>query len=502
MNKKIIRNTNRKIDKSEMEVMILPLSNDKIDKLKEKIFKINEMIVNIEDYFNNDNFVINILNSELRLLQYKIKNYKNILSNILFLIKDKESFFEKMLKKIEKFEEEDDDFYKNLLINKIETENIIELLENKKKDFYSNIDKETGNYKKNFIERKRTILFNIINDPVYGLNTIKGKSRDFIKQQLFKTIILFSQSPKSFINKFFNILILGGPGSGKSKISEILGKNFFYNLGILSTPKYKRVTRGDLVAGYAGKTSIKTNRLLHSMIEGVLFIDEAYSLTSCIDGKLDPKSSDNYGRESIAEILNFTDEYKGLNIIIAAGYKKDMFNCFLKINEGMPRRFQYHIYLKKLTSTDLYKILKINLKDLSDKNEFLEIYKDKIKMNHIKKLIEILNSSSKHDVFSNQVADIEYLAQIIIEDILTNGGINEYTLNNINIIFQKFLLYKNIPIKIKFKSKDRKSKDIDIDKSRSRSSRRSKRKIRRRTRRKGRSRSRNKYSNINRRRNI
>ena len=44
---KIIRNTNRKIDKSEMEVMILPLSNDKIDKLKEKIFKINEMIVNI-----------------------------------------------------------------------------------------------------------------------------------------------------------------------------------------------------------------------------------------------------------------------------------------------------------------------------------------------------------------------------------------------------------------------------------------------------------------------
>ena len=93
-------------------------------------------------------------------------------------------------------------------------------------------------------------------------------------------------------------LFLGNPGTGKTTVARIVGK-ILYQKGIIPQNKFIEVSRSDLVAGYVGQTAIKTQEVLKSALGGVLFIDEAYTLSN--------SNEDRFGKEAIDEILKFLD---------------------------------------------------------------------------------------------------------------------------------------------------------------------------------------------------
>lgn len=131
-------------------------------------------------------------------------------------------------------------------------------------------------------------------------------------------------------------LFLGNPGTGKTTVARIVGE-VLYQKGIISQKKFIEVSRSDLVAGYIGQTAKKTREVLESALGGVLFIDEAYSLSQ--------GSENDFGKEAIDEILKFMEDHRKDMVIIFAGYTKEM-SEFLQMNSGLASRIPHTFDLR------------------------------------------------------------------------------------------------------------------------------------------------------------
>src|SRR6478735_4295256 len=129
-----------------------------------------------------------------------------------------------------------------------------------------------------------------------------------------------------------HFVFLGPPGTGKTTVARVLAK-IFYAFGLLATPEVIEAHRADLVGEYLGATAIKTNELVDSALNGVLFIDEAYSLVNEGDGQ-----ADRFGQEAVQALLKRAEDNRDNLIIILAGYEKQM-ESFLGSNPGLASRF-------------------------------------------------------------------------------------------------------------------------------------------------------------------
>ena len=129
-----------------------------------------------------------------------------------------------------------------------------------------------------------------------------------------------------------HFVFLGPPGTGKTTVARVLAK-IFYAFGLLATPEVIEAHRADLVGEYLGATAIKTNELVDSALNGVLFIDEAYSLVNEGDGQ-----ADRFGQEAVQALLKRAEDNRDNLIIILAGYEKQM-ESFLASNPGLASRF-------------------------------------------------------------------------------------------------------------------------------------------------------------------
>lgn len=131
---------------------------------------------------------------------------------------------------------------------------------------------------------------------------------------------------------------MGNPGTGKTTVARIVG-SILYQKGVISQNKFIEVSRSDLVGGYIGHTAIKTKEVLESALGGVLFIDEAYTLSS--------GGANDFGKEAIDEILKFMEDHRRDIVIIFAGYTKEMAE-FLEMNSGLrsriPTTFDFEDY--------------------------------------------------------------------------------------------------------------------------------------------------------------
>ena len=141
-------------------------------------------------------------------------------------------------------------------------------------------------------------------------------------------------------------LFLGNPGTGKTTVARIIGE-ILYQKGIISQKKFIEVSRSDLVAGYVGQTAIKTREVLESALGGVLFIDEAYSLSQ--------GSGNDFGIEAIDEILKFMEDHRKDIVIILAGYTKEM-GEFMQMNSGLVSRVPHTFDFEDYTPDEIVQI--------------------------------------------------------------------------------------------------------------------------------------------------
>ncbi len=180
-----------------------------------------------------------------------------------------------------------------------------------------------------------------LNDLV-GLAAVKDEVRgiaDYINIERGKAEAL----GKQFKGLADHYLFIGNPGTGKTTVARTMG-NIFYSLGVLPSNKVIDVTAKDLVAGYVGQTGKQTEQVVRRAIGGVLFIDEAYSLS---DG--------GFGKQAIETLLRLLLDYKGKMVCIAAGYPREM-QQWLNTNSGLSSRFNKTIAFEDYNADELAQI--------------------------------------------------------------------------------------------------------------------------------------------------
>jgi SpoVK/Ycf46/Vps4 family AAA+-type ATPase len=189
-------------------------------------------------------------------------------------------------------------------------------------------------------------IFSDLNRLV-GLTTIKN----FINSQVKK--IRLSQlrhqlDPEiQFSTDLQHMIFCGNPGTGKTTVARLIGK-IYRSLGLLSQGNCVEVSRSDLVAGYVGQTALKTTAKITSAIGGVLFIDEAYTLSR--EGQQD------FGQEAIDTLVKALDDYRGRFLVVIAGYPAEI-NHFMAANPGLASRFANPIIFPDFSSQELIEIL-------------------------------------------------------------------------------------------------------------------------------------------------
>ncbi|WP_456105055.1 AAA family ATPase [Phascolarctobacterium succinatutens] len=233
-------------------------------------------------------------------------------------------------------------------------------------------------------------------DGLVGLTFVKNKVNDLIAfqkiQQLRKAQGLASS--KSTMHMAFT----GNPGTGKTTVARIVGR-MYKSLGLLSKGQFIEVSRTDLIAGYQGQTALKVKKVIERAKGGVLFIDEAYSIT-------ENEHSDSYGRECLTELTKALEDYRNDLVVIVAGYTEPMKN-FFESNPGLKSRFNTFIEFPDYTAFELMEILY----NMCLKNDYMLTPTAKEKLQDIL----IAKVAYKNDEFANG-----RLVRNIYDDIIMN----------------------------------------------------------------------------------
>jgi len=168
-------------------------------------------------------------------------------------------------------------------------------------------------------------------NELIGLGDIKDQIEEIIALQKLKVRREKEGLPE--INPSPNHLIFSGPpGTGKTTVAKLIG-NIYKSLGLVTSGHVKETQRADLVGGFIGQTAIKTAEIFAQAEGGVLFIDEAYTLTDS-----SAQDSKDFGQEAVDTILKLMEDHRDNTIVIAAGYEEKM-QKFLNSNPGLPSRF-------------------------------------------------------------------------------------------------------------------------------------------------------------------
>ena len=197
-------------------------------------------------------------------------------------------------------------------------------------------------------------------DNMKELNEMIGLSR--VKEEVasLRNFVLVQEQRKRLGLKSNNVsyhcVFLGNPGTGKTTVARIVA-GIYKDLGILKKGHLVEVQRSDLVAEYVGQTAPKTNAKIDEALDGVLFIDEAYTLAEGGQG--------DFGQEAINTLLKRMEDDRNRLIVILAGYSNEI-QHFIDSNPGLQSRFNRYIHFDDYSYEELLRIFLFNL----GKNDF------------------------------------------------------------------------------------------------------------------------------------
>jgi hypothetical protein len=182
-------------------------------------------------------------------------------------------------------------------------------------------------------------------DDLIGLTNIKQEVRgliNFLKIQKARQQFDLPQTPISL-----HVVFSGNPGTGKTTVARLLGR-LYVGMGLLTRGHLIETDRSGLVAEYAGQTAPKAHKKIDEALDGVLFIDEAYSLVA-------EKGEDPYGEEALQVLLKRMEDNRDRLVIVLAGYPKPLQRMILS-NPGLSSRFGRHFAFPDYSESELGKI--------------------------------------------------------------------------------------------------------------------------------------------------
>jgi len=205
---------------------------------------------------------------------------------------------------------------------------------------------EVHHVKKDIENKRQDSLKNSIHqlEALQGLEELKEIVKDTIKLRRY-----YKETGENSMLSM-HMVFKGNPGTGKTTVARLIGEILYLD-GVLYSNNFVECSRVDLVGEFIGHTAPKTLQMCEKALDGILFIDEAYTLSG------HPEMKNDFGKEAIETILKFMEDNRDRTCVIVAGYS-DLMNQFIASNPGLKSRFTHFIDFSDFNEEQLFQMAK------------------------------------------------------------------------------------------------------------------------------------------------